>query len=79
MAISCLGLDAAGRLPSSETSEPSEETTSLPPAQSDGAAPSQLVGEETLKQGDYRDILSLTRVLTHGPKSKAEVDLVIER
>ncbi|CAA6653809.1 unnamed protein product [Spirodela intermedia] len=71
MAINCLGLDAAGRLPSSETLEPSEEASSLPLAQSDAVAPSQLVGEETLKQGDYRDILSLTRVLTHGPKSKA--------
>ncbi|XP_050379056.1 uncharacterized protein LOC126796301 [Argentina anserina] len=29
--------------------------------------------------GDYRDILSLTRVLVYGPKSKADVDRVIER
>ncbi|KAL6009023.1 hypothetical protein ACLOJK_022250 [Asimina triloba] len=35
--------------------------------------------EEALKQGDYRDILSLTRVLMYGPKSKEEVDSIIER
>lgn len=35
--------------------------------------------EEALRMGDYRDILSLTRVLIHGPQSKADVDIVIER
>lgn len=35
--------------------------------------------DEALRMGDYRDILSLTRVLVYGPKSKADVDLVIER
>lgn len=40
---------------------------------------SQTSDEEALRNGDYRDILSLTRVLVNGPKSKAEVDLVIER
>lgn len=35
--------------------------------------------EELFKQGDYRDILSLTRVLASGPASKAEVDKVIDR
>ncbi|KAK9747553.1 hypothetical protein RND81_02G000100 [Saponaria officinalis] len=35
--------------------------------------------EATLKSGDYRDILSLTRVLPHGPRSKACVDNIIER
>ncbi|KAK5783849.1 hypothetical protein PVK06_038365 [Gossypium arboreum] len=29
--------------------------------------------------GDYRDILSLTRVLIHSPKSKENVDTIIER
>lgn len=38
-----------------------------------------LVDEETCKMGDYRDILSLTRVLVHGPESKVDVDNVIER
>jgi protein-tyrosine phosphatase len=34
---------------------------------------------EAFRQGDYRDILSLTRVLASGPASKAEVDVVIDR
>ncbi|KAI4349837.1 hypothetical protein L6164_010386 [Bauhinia variegata] len=37
------------------------------------------VTEETRRMGDYRDILSLTRVLLHGPQSKADVDIIIER
>ncbi|CAK9165927.1 unnamed protein product [Ilex paraguariensis] len=40
--------------------------------------PSQ-IDEEAHKMGDYRDILSLTRVLVHGPESKADVDIVVER
>ena len=40
---------------------------------------SQTSDEEAQQMGDYRDILSLTRVLTHGPESKANVDTVIER
>lgn len=35
--------------------------------------------EEALRMGDYRDILNLTRALIHGPQSKADVDIVIER
>ncbi|KAM5558530.1 paladin [Rosa sericea] len=41
--------------------------------------PSRAPDEEVLRMGDYRDILSLTRVLVYGPKSKADVDSVIER
>ncbi|RZS01225.1 hypothetical protein BHM03_00031044 [Ensete ventricosum] len=41
--------------------------------------PFQSSGEDALKQGDYRDILSLTRVLVYGPKSKDEVDMILER
>ncbi|KAK9281857.1 hypothetical protein L1049_004763 [Liquidambar formosana] len=41
--------------------------------------PSRPSDEEALKMGDYRDILSLTRVLVYGPKSKADVDVIIER
>eukprot|EP00252_Welwitschia_mirabilis_P018623 TRINITY_DN4136_c0_g2_i1.p1 TRINITY_DN4136_c0_g2~~TRINITY_DN4136_c0_g2_i1.p1 ORF type:complete len:1265 (-),score=281.07 TRINITY_DN4136_c0_g2_i1:516-4310(-) len=36
-------------------------------------------GEDAFKQGDYRDILSLTRVLSFGPASKAEVDVIIDK
>lgn len=35
--------------------------------------------DEARKLGDYRDILSLIRVLVHGPESKAHVDSVIDR
>ncbi|KAL3652986.1 hypothetical protein CASFOL_002667 [Castilleja foliolosa] len=35
--------------------------------------------DEAHKTGDYRDILSLIRVLVHGPESKADVDSVIDR
>ncbi|XP_057517850.1 uncharacterized protein LOC130798771 [Amaranthus tricolor] len=35
--------------------------------------------EVALKLGDYRDILSLIRVLAQGPKSKADTDNIIER
>ncbi|XP_037496180.1 paladin isoform X2 [Jatropha curcas] len=35
--------------------------------------------EETLRMGDYRDILSLTRVLINGPKSKEDVDGFIDK
>ncbi|XP_061354057.1 uncharacterized protein LOC133298743 isoform X3 [Gastrolobium bilobum] len=41
--------------------------------------PSRSSNEAALKMGDYRDILSLTRVLIYGPQSKADVDIVIER
>lgn len=41
--------------------------------------PSRASNEAALKMGDYRDILSLTRVLIHGPQSKADVDVVIDR
>ena len=35
--------------------------------------------DEIYKEGDYRDVLSLTRVLANGPASKAQVDKVIDR
>ncbi|KAK8630439.1 hypothetical protein V6N13_079231 [Hibiscus sabdariffa] len=41
--------------------------------------PSWTSDEEARRMGDYRDILSLTRVLMHGPRSKADVDIIIER
>ncbi|KAF3794398.1 Paladin protein [Nymphaea thermarum] len=41
--------------------------------------PKSLDEEEPFVHGDYRDILSLTRVLMYGPQSKAEVDAIIDR
>ncbi|XP_058077438.1 uncharacterized protein LOC131225856 isoform X2 [Magnolia sinica] len=77
MAITCLRLNADGQF-ESEKSESLVTTHSLSSTPKDSLL-SQLSDEEALKQGDYRDILSLTRVLMHGPKSKEEVDIVIER
>ncbi|CAM8934542.1 unnamed protein product [Rhodiola kirilowii] len=34
---------------------------------------------DAFQMGDYRDILSLTRVLMYGPQSKADVDVILER
>ncbi|KAK1280944.1 hypothetical protein QJS04_geneDACA004769 [Acorus gramineus] len=77
MAITCLVLDADGKhaLEESELSA-DKHYRPLIPRERDFSRPSD---EESLKQGEYRDILSLTRVLTHGPRSKAEVDIIIER
>lgn len=35
--------------------------------------------DEARKLGDYRDILSLIRVLAHGPESKSDIDTVVDR
>ena len=76
MAIICIRLGAeenfASKIPESlvDTELPSMNEENLPSRASD---------EEARKMGDYRDILSLTRVLVYGPQSKADVDIVIER
>ncbi|PIA40733.1 hypothetical protein AQUCO_02400064v1 [Aquilegia coerulea] len=77
MAITCLRLNAEGCFSSNgvdlldgadcPTSSPKDDVSS------------QASEEEACKQGEYRDILSLTRVLIYGPKSKAKVDFIIER
>lgn len=46
---------------------------------SEANLPSRASEEEARRMGDYRDILSLTRVLMYGPQSKSDVDIVIER
>ncbi|PWA70401.1 hypothetical protein CTI12_AA289430 [Artemisia annua] len=46
------------------------------PAQADNQQP---VSSDAREKGDYRDILSLTRVLVDGPESKSDVDIVIDR
>lgn len=74
MAITCLGLSADAKFVMEETAETHFVSTSL--------AKNVSIKTKTdiaLKQGDYRDILNLTRVLVHGPKSKKEVDTVIDR
>uniref|UniRef100_A0A2P2MFN3 Uncharacterized protein MANES_01G236800 n=1 Tax=Rhizophora mucronata TaxID=61149 RepID=A0A2P2MFN3_RHIMU len=69
MAIICIKLNAEANFPKIT------QTLSTP----EQNIPAQLSDEEALKMGDYRDILSLTRVLIYGPKSKADVDIVIEK
>jgi hypothetical protein len=77
MAIICIKLDAEAKLTSkiSQTLVSSRRSSSL----SEANLPSELSDEEALRMGDYRDILSLTRVLIHGPQSKADVDIIIEK
>lgn len=65
MAIICLRLQSEGKL------------SSLPLTKSGNQ--DLLSSNEAREKGDYRDILSLTRVLVHGPESKSDVDIVIER
>lgn len=76
MAIICIRLGAeanfASKIPESlvDTNLPFMNEENLPSRASD---------EEARRMGDYRDILSLTRVLVYGPQSKTDVDIVIER
>ncbi|KAJ8748544.1 hypothetical protein K2173_003445 [Erythroxylum novogranatense] len=49
------------------------------PVMAEEDLPSQSSDEEALKMGDYRDILSLARVLINGPQSKADVDIIIDK
>ena len=48
-------------------------------SRSEANLPSRASEEEARRMGDYRDILSLTRVLMYGPQSKSDVDIVVER
>lgn len=76
MVIKCLGLDADAKF----SSGPSENAeTFISSALPRTSFAHRTVSEEELKYGDYSDILSLTRVLVHGPRCKEEVDAVIER
>ncbi|CAL5352134.1 unnamed protein product [Camellia sinensis] len=65
MAIICVRLDADAKLASQTPHSP--------------VLLHQASDIEAQEMGDYRDILSLTRVLVCGPKSKADVDVIIER
>ena len=76
MAIICIRLDAEAKFTSKISQTVVGRRSS---SMSEANLPSELSDEEALRMGDYRDILSLTRVLTHGPKSKADVDIVIEK
>uniref|UniRef100_A0A5B7CA18 Paladin n=1 Tax=Davidia involucrata TaxID=16924 RepID=A0A5B7CA18_DAVIN len=77
MAIICIRLDAEAKL----DSDIPQSLVGTPRLFSSPVEnlPYRAFDEEAHKMGDYRDILSLTRVLVYGPKSKADVDIVIER
>ncbi|CAN8267845.1 unnamed protein product [Cochlearia groenlandica] len=70
MAITCLLLQPGQDF----TAAPNTNSSALEEVES----PTQACDEEALSMGDYRDILSLIRVLSHGPQSKSDVDGIIE-
>ncbi|KAL2661139.1 hypothetical protein AAZV13_03G184600 [Glycine max] len=72
MAIICIRLDAGSKVSQPLFGPHIDAVT-------EEDLPSQTSNEMALSMGDYRDILNLTRVLIHGPQSKADVDIVIER
>jgi len=78
MAITCLRLKAEAQLAYEGSSFGTAYCTGIPSPES-LLVIRPLHDEEAFKQGDYRDILSLTRVLAYGPMSKAEVDMIIDK
>lgn len=76
MAINCIRLKAQQNF-GSKIPEPLADTNVL--STNEKITPSQASDEEARRMGDYRDILSLTRVLVYGPQSKADADIIIER
>ena len=65
MAVICIRLEAEGKLAQNIPRSP--------------VGISHLSTEDARRMGDYRDILSVIRVLIRGPESKTDVDAVIER
>ncbi|KAK2649886.1 hypothetical protein Ddye_017375 [Dipteronia dyeriana] len=76
MAIICLRLNAEANLESNV--QQSLVNTHLYSMNGENL-PSRVSDEVARNMGDYRDILSLTRVLVYGPQSKTDVDAIIER
>lgn len=70
MAITCLLLQPGQNF----TATPTTDSSTL----EEDDSPSRVCDEEALSMGDYRDILSLIRVLSHGPQSKSDVDGIVE-
>ncbi|KAL3531572.1 hypothetical protein ACH5RR_010894 [Cinchona calisaya] len=77
MAILCIKLEAGAKLASYAPRSAVAAPYPFPLLEENLA--SQSSDEEAQKMGDYRDILSLMRVLMYGPESKADADTVIER
>jgi predicted sugar kinase len=76
MAIICIRLGAEANF-ASKVLQPSFGPDTY--AVTEDNSLSRASNETALRMGDYRDILNLTRVLVHGPQSKSDVDIVIER
>ncbi|XP_010523868.1 PREDICTED: paladin-like isoform X2 [Tarenaya hassleriana] len=72
MAITCLGLQTGQNL----TTELSRDPNSTGEEEEESCR--RASEEEAWRMEDYSDILSLIRVLTHGPQSKADVDGIIQ-
>eukprot|EP00250_Pteridium_aquilinum_P010976 c19759_g1_i1 orf=495-4313(+) len=81
MAISCLLLQARGEIARrvASTSKGKDIDYGVPSAAQVHVIQRPCDDDEAYRQGDYRDVLSLTRVLANGPASKVEVDKVIDR
>ncbi|KAK8954830.1 hypothetical protein KSP39_PZI001610 [Platanthera zijinensis] len=77
MVIKCLELDINAKFASGASDNAAETFFSSILLRNNFSYES--IGKEVLKHGDYSDILSLTRVLIHGPRCKADVDALIER
>uniref|UniRef100_A0A7I4E3I3 Paladin n=1 Tax=Physcomitrium patens TaxID=3218 RepID=A0A7I4E3I3_PHYPA len=80
MSMTCLRLQAELQLTSlSVSSSKSADINSPHSLANNRMVPRPANDTEAFRQGDYRDISSLTRVLASGPASKTEVDVVIDR
>lgn len=80
MAMTCLRLQAEQQLASLSVSSSKGTDNSSPQFLANNRMVHRPANDmEAFRQGDYRDILSLTRVLASGPASKTEVDVVIDR
>lgn len=80
MAMTCLRLQAEQQLASlSLSSSTSTDIVNFHLMANNKMVQRPADDTEAFRQGDYRDILSLTRVLASGPASKDEVDVVIDR
>ncbi|KAF8008217.1 hypothetical protein BT93_K2020 [Corymbia citriodora subsp. variegata] len=76
MAITCIKLKAETNCDSRAPQLLADEKSSYSAA---GENLCRTSDDEAFKMDDYGDILNLTRVLEYGPKSKADVDLIINR
>ncbi|KAI3440985.1 uncharacterized protein J3R85_003031 [Psidium guajava] len=75
MAITCIKLEAETNS-DPKAPQPLADMKLYPAA---GENLSRTSDDEAFKMDDYGDILNLTRVLEYGPKSKADVDSIINR